>query len=134
MKKIKKVLIVGGTGFIGYHFAKKCLLKKFEVTSLSRSKPKKIRRISKVKYIYCDIANKKKLNLKLNKHYDYVINLGGDVDHHGKNTFKSHFIGCKNLVEILRKKKIKRFIQLSSSVEYGDEKSPNVEKNFKKKN
>ena len=43
--------------------------------------------------------DKKKLDLKLNKHYDYVINLGGDVDHHGKNTFKSHFGGCKNLVE-----------------------------------
>ena len=133
MKKIKKVLIVGGTGFIGYHFAKKCLSKKFEVTSLSRNKPKKIRTLKRIKYIYCDIANKKKLNLKLNKNYDYVINLGGDVDHHGKNTFKSHFGGCKNLAEIFTKKKIKRFIQLSSSVEYGNEKSPNVEKKFKKK-
>jgi len=133
LKKIQKILIVGGTGFIGYHFTKKCLSKKFEVTSISRNRPKKTRRINKVKYIYCDIANKKKLNLKLNKYYDYVINLGGDVDHHGKNTFKSHFTGCKNLVEILRKKKIKRFIQLSSSVEYGDERSPNVEKKFKKK-
>ena len=75
MKKIKKILIVGGTGFIGYHFARKCLSKKFEVTSLSRNKPKKIRTLKRIKYIYCDIANKKKLNLKLNKYYDYIINL-----------------------------------------------------------
>ena len=120
MKKTQKILIVGGTGFIGYHFAKKCLSKKFEVTSISRNRPKKIRRLKRIKYIYCDITNKKKLDSKLNKHYDYVINLGGDVDHHGKNTFKSHFTGCKNLVEIFGKKKIKRFIQLSSSVEYGN--------------
>ena len=133
MKKRKKVLIVGGTGFIGYHFAKKCLSKKYEVTSISRNRPKKIRRLKKLNYIYCNIINKRKLELKLNENYDYVINLGGDVEHHNKNTFKSHFVGCKNLVEILKKKNIKRFIQLSSSVEYGNEKSPNIESKFKKK-
>ena len=59
MKK-KKILIVGGTGFIGYHLAKKCLDKKFNVTSLSTKLPKKLRKIKKVKYLRCDISEKKK--------------------------------------------------------------------------
>ena len=37
----KKILIVGGTGFIGFHLAKKCLKKKINVYSLSKSRPKK---------------------------------------------------------------------------------------------
>ena len=43
----KKILIVGGTGFIGYHLAKKCLDKKFNVTSLSTKLPKKLRKLKK---------------------------------------------------------------------------------------
>ena len=35
-KKSKKILIVGGTGFIGYHLAKKCLRKKWHVVSFSK--------------------------------------------------------------------------------------------------
>jgi nucleoside-diphosphate-sugar epimerase len=37
----KKILIVGGTGFIGYHLAKKSLKKGWQVTSISSNRPKK---------------------------------------------------------------------------------------------
>ena len=36
-----KVLIVGGTGFIGYHVLKKLSKKKYSLYSLSKKKPKK---------------------------------------------------------------------------------------------
>ena len=55
----KKILIIGGTGFLGYHLAKKCLLKKWKVTSISTNKPKKIRFLKKVKYLILDITKKK---------------------------------------------------------------------------
>jgi len=42
------ILIVGGTGFIGYHLAKKSLTKGWQVTSISSKPPKKIRYLSKV--------------------------------------------------------------------------------------
>ena len=42
IKKRKKVLIVGGTGFLGFHLAELFIKKKYKVFSLSRSKPKKI--------------------------------------------------------------------------------------------
>ena len=53
MKVNKKILIIGGTGFIGYHLAKKSLKKGWLVTSISSNQPKQKRYLSKVKYIFC---------------------------------------------------------------------------------
>ena len=61
----KKILITGGTGFIGYHLARKCLKLNWSVSSLSTKKPKKVRKLKNVKYIICDITDKKKIK----KHY-----------------------------------------------------------------
>ena len=80
----KNILIVGGTGFIGYHLAKKAIQKKLIVTSISTKPAKKIRYLKKVKYIICDISDKKKLTKVIKKKYDYVVNLGGYVDHANK--------------------------------------------------
>ena len=127
MSKLK-ILITGGTGFIGYHLAKKCLSLSWSVTSLSTKKPSQNRKLKKVKYKICDISNKKKLNNILNLDYDYVVNLAGYVDHsHKLNTMKSHYDGCRNLSSFFLKSKIKKFIQIGSSIEYGKIKSPQFE-------
>ena len=47
-----------------------------------------------------------------------------------KKIFNSHYLGCKNLAEVFLNKKIKKFIQIGSSVEYGHLKSPHKE-NYK---
>ena len=124
----KKILIVGGTGFLGYHLAKKCIKKGWGVTSISTNKPKKIRFLSKVKYLILDIS-KKKLIKKLTKYdYDYVVNFGGYVNHNEKlKTYQSHYVGCKNLADFFLGKKIESFIQIGSCVEYGYNKSPQEE-------
>ena len=80
----KKILIVGGTGFIGYHLAKKTSNLGWKVTSLSTSRPKKIRYIPRVKYIICDITKKISLKKAIKGSFDYVVNLGGYVDHSKK--------------------------------------------------
>lgn len=124
---MKNILIIGGTGFIGYHLAKKCLKKNFKVTSISKNRPKKIRFLKKVKYIICDINNKKILK-EIDNNFDYVVNLGGYVDHKNKQeTYRSHYLGLKKLTKIFIKKKIKKFIQIGSSMEYGRVKSPQKE-------
>ena len=129
MYKKKSILIVGGTGFIGYHLAKKSIIKGLKVTSLSSKKPKKTKKLSKVKYIFCDISKKKDLEKTLKrKNFNYVVNLGGYVDHTNKRkTFKSHFNGCKNLADLFLRKKIKKFVQIGSCVEYGRHVSPQIE-------
>ena len=128
MKPKKKILIVGGTGFIGFHLAKKSLKKGWQVTSISSRHPKKIRFLKKVKYIRSDITNKKLLKKSTKDTYDYVVNLGGYVDHSNKKkTFKSHYEGCQNLAQIFLEKKISSFIQIGSSLEYGASKSPQKE-------
>ena len=133
MKKIK-VLIAGGTGFIGYHLAKACLKKKWIVTSLSLNKPKKIRKLKKVRYLVCDISKRKNITDNIKGHYDYVFNFAGYVDHKNKNkNFNSHFLGCKNLAKFFLNKKLKRFIQIGSSIEYGKKFSPQKESNISKR-
>ena len=81
---MKKILIIGGTGFLGYHLAKYCLKKNFKVTSISINFPKQVRFLKKVRYIKCDISNKKLLEKKLDNNFDYVVNFGGYVDHSNK--------------------------------------------------
>ena len=102
----KKILIVGGTGFFGYHLSKYFLKLKYRVISLSLSRPKKIRKLSKIRYLYGDISKKKKIRFLKKINFNYVINCGGYVDHiNKKRTYNAHFIGCKNLYNIFSKKK-----------------------------
>ncbi len=121
----KKILIVGGTGFLGFHLAKLCKNKKFDVTSISTNPPTYNRYIKNIKYIYVDISNLNKLRKKIKSKYDYVVNLGGYVDHSNKTkTYNSHYIGCKNLYEVFKNQKLKSFVQMGSSLEYGKNISP----------
>ncbi len=129
----KKILITGGTGFIGYHLAKKCLKLSWTVTSLSSKKPKRFRKLKNVKYLICDISNQKSLKKKINLDYDYIVNLAGYVDHsHKYKTMKSHYNGCKNISSLFVKSKIEKFIQIGSSIEYGRISSPQKENNYNK--
>ena len=132
----KKILIIGGTGFIGYYLSKICLKKNWDVTSISTKKPKNNRFIKEVKYILCDITKKILLKKRIKENYDFVVNLGGYVDHSNKiKTYKSHYVGCKNLADFFIKRKITTFVQMGSSIENGNQKSPQTVaklSNFKK--
>ena len=66
-KKKKNLIIFGGTGFIGYHLAKKILQKGWNITCVSSKSPKKSRRLSKVKYLRCDVRDNKKIKKNYKK-------------------------------------------------------------------
>ena len=63
-----------------------------------------------------------KKNIK--EDFDYIVNAGG----YGKETvFNSHFFGVLNLIKVLSKKKLKKFVQIGSSAEYGNIRAPQIE-------
>ena len=133
IRQIKpRLLVIGGTGFVGYHLSLKAIKKGWKVTSVSTNKPKKHRYLNKVNYLKIDIADLKKLEKKLVGSFDYVVNLGGYVDHRsfengGEKIIKVHFTGVVNLTKIISRKRIKKFVQVGSSAEYGNCKAPQNE-------
>jgi nucleoside-diphosphate-sugar epimerase len=130
LKKKNNILIVGGTGFIGYHLANKCIQKNWKVTSVSAHQPKKKRFNKKIEYLICDITKKNDIKKKIGDNFDYLVNLGGYVDHSNKKkTYQSHYIGVKNLAKFFLFKNLKSFVQLGSGGEYADCESPHKETN-----
>ena len=126
----KKILIIGGTGFIGSHIVKNLPKKNFLVYSLSKKKLRNSKKINKVKYIYADITKISQLRKKINENFDHVINLSGYIDHSNKiANYNCHFLGTKNILKSLKLKNLKTFIQVGSSLEYGKTNSPQREKN-----
>lgn len=126
----RKILIIGGYSFLGYNLAKKLINYNYKIYLLCKKKKLTNKIINrKVKYIYCNILNYKKLKKKLSNNYDYVFNFAGNIDHKNKaNTYLVHYQGLKNIIKILKEKKIKAFIQSGSSLEYGKKASPQEEK------
>ena len=123
----KKILIIGGNGFLGINIAKGLKSKKYTPILLCRKKNKK-RELKNFKYLYCDIRNFSKLKKVINSDFECVINLSGNIDHKNKNqVFDTHYRGLKNIIDILKKKKIKLFIQSGSCLEYGIKSSPQIE-------
>ena len=122
----KKILIIGGTGFIGINLSKHCLKKNWHVTVLSRKKPNI--KIKKITYIFADISKTKDLKKKIKLNYDYIVNLGGNINHtNHKQTYLTHFIGLKNLIGVAQNIGVKKFNQIGSSLEYEKKKSPHYE-------
>ena len=122
------ILIIGGTGFIGFHLAKKCLSKNWKVYSISSRPPSKTRYLKKVKYIIADISNFKSLKKKIKRNFTYIVNLGGHVEHANKTkTYTTHYLGCKNIFNVFKENMPAKFIQMGSSSEYGFRKSPHKE-------
>ena len=66
--KNKKILVVGGTGFIGYHLIKRLTkINKYDISSISTKNHRKLRKINNVRYLICDISKKKKIRNNIKK-------------------------------------------------------------------
>lgn len=122
-----KILIAGGTGYIGLNLAKHFLKQGIHVTLLSR----KISFHPEFEVLACNAADYQNLKDTIGKSkFDIIINCVGDVDHskfsttNEENIYHQHFLATRNLVAVTKHTSITRFIQIGSGAEYGPLESP----------
>ncbi len=130
---VKRLLIVGGTGFIGKNLTLMAVASSFRVTVLSINEPIEKERVKGVSYLQSDLTDYKDLQKQLlATSFEYVVNLAGYIDHSsffdgGRNVIETHFGGLQNIIQLLDRNKLKRFVQIGSSDEYGDLAAPQKE-------
>ena len=128
-----RLLVIGGTGFIGHNLLKVAQLKGWQTTSVSLNPPSDERFVNGVNYLHFDVLDRALVKNHLSKDFDYVVNLGGYINHQlflkgGRSLIETHFTGLQNLLEVLPRSKLKRFVQIGSSDEYGGVPGPQHEK------
>lgn len=129
----QNLLIVGGTGFIGRHVVVDAIKRGYNTFVLSLNQPTADKAVAGAEYLQADLACLDEVKAAFGElEFNYVINLGGYINHKpysdgGKAVFDAHFVGVQNLVACLDAKKLKKFVQIGSSDEYGNHSAPQVE-------
>ena len=111
-----KILVIGGSGFIGRNVSDSLTKYGHKVTILDKKKNKKIKKNQK--FILGDIRNVKFLNKAINGK-DVVFNFAAlsDIDaarFMPSETISLNILAVSNILKICASKKIKRFIQAST--------------------
>ena len=128
-----KILILGGSGFIGTHLLRKCINEGFNCLCVCLKNTNNFTKSKNVNYLKLDINDYAKVKELLGgKKFDYIVNLAGYINHinfseGGRDTFNTHSTGLLNILQAVNLKKIKRVVQIGSSDEYGNLESPQNE-------
>lgn len=136
---MKKILVTGAAGFIGFHVVKKLLEKKYIVfgidnlnsyyeIDLKKTRLKILKDNSSFYFNKIDINNNEMLKnlFEINK-FDYVIHLAAQAGvrysiDNPDSYIQSNIIGTYNLLEMCRAFSVKHFLYASSSSVYGNNK------------
>jgi len=144
---MKKILITGCAGFIGFHLSKLLLLKgqkiygidnlnKYYDVNLKKERLKILKKFKNFEFYKIDIFNKKKIlkNFK-NTKYNFVIHLAAQagvrysIDNPDQYV-RSNLVGFYNILEACKNEKVQHLIFSSSSSVYGLNKSFPLKENF----
>ena len=125
-----KILVTGGSGFIGSHLVESLISKKYSVTVLvpydinnSIGWLKSIKFKKKVKIVHGDVCDQS-LIYKLVKKNNYVIHLAALISipysYQSPSSYvNTNILGTLNILEACRKSKITRMLHTSTSEVYG---------------
>lgn len=115
-----KVIITGGTGFLGVHLARKLLKDDYRVTLFDLNPLDAKDLIGKVDVIQGDIRDGKIVNQAI-KGNQYVVHTAAalPIQNSKKIIFSINIDGTKNILQAALKNKIKRLIFISSTAVYG---------------
>ena len=107
-------------------------MRSWRMTSVSLNTSTENRYVKGVHYLHFDLNDFELVNKYLNVDFDYVVNLGGYINHQlfkdgGSKLIDTHFTTIQNLVKVLPRNKLKRFVQIGSSDEYGNAQAPQNE-------
>lgn len=136
---MKKILVTGCAGFIGFHLSKLLLDKKnfvvgidtlnnYYSVKLKNNRLKNLLEYKKFKFKKVDISNYRSLNAIFNKNkFDVIINLAAQAGvgysmKYPEKYFNSNIQGFFNICNLSKKYKIKKILYASSSSVYGDNK------------
>lgn len=116
----KRVLITGGTGFLGVHLARKFLKTGFEVTLLDIAPLDAEDLKGKVNVIQQDIRSKAPLFAALAKQ-DYIVHAAAalPIQRTKQAIYSVNIDGTKNVLEAALKNKAKRLVFISTTAVYG---------------
>ncbi len=116
---MKKILVFGGFGFLGYYLSKELNQRGYNVTVADIQKDKELENM--VAFVECDITNRLNIKNVFKKNsFDYVYNLAGYANLETANKFPvktiySNVIGNMYILEECIKNNIERFIYASSA-------------------
>jgi len=125
--KNKKILVTGGSGFIGSEVVKQLSNSGADVIvydNFSSGKKEYIEKFPRVKIIPGDLRNRPNISNAI-KNCNYVINLAAlpfipDSYHYPQEFFDINTNGTLNvIIEAIQSKKVKNFVQISTSEVYG---------------
>ncbi len=128
-----KILVTGGSGFIGSHVIDKLVDLNYEVINFDISKSEYMN--SKAVFIKEDVMNLEALK-EAARNIDYIIHLAAqaNVDFMIKSpvySTKINTIGTLNVLEAARKNKVKKILFASTDWVYGGSTETNVDENTK---
>jgi UDP-glucose 4-epimerase len=116
---VKKVLVFGGFGFIGYYLVKELIQRNYVVSVADININEEL--FSQVSFYSCDIANQEEVNQVFkNSNFDIVYNLAGfaNLDQAIENPLKTmhlNIIGNINIIEACLANNSPKFIYASSA-------------------
>ncbi len=135
--KDKKILVTGGSGFIGSEVVKQLSNSGANVIvydNFSSGKKEYIEKFPRVKIIPGDLRNRPNISNAI-KNCNYVINLAAlpfipDSYHYPQEFFDINTNGTLNvIIEAIKSKKVKNFVQISTSEVYGTAKKIPMDEN-----